>query len=90
MTIIPLYFKIERNPQSGKKIYIDLKTGETLAEPKINWNGVPKGNKKLTPSYAIRPDDDLIVLDCDSLEATQTIDDITPYNPMKNFPRLRV
>ena len=32
-------------------------------------------------SYAIRPDDDLVVIDCDSLVSTQNIDDILlPYN----------
>lgn len=77
MTIIPLNFSISRNQQTGKKLYTSFDTQETsdiqMNLPK-GWSQESyKGSQKLTPSYAIRPDDDLIIVDCDDLASTQAI-----------------
>lgn len=80
MTIIPLSFSIHRNQQTGKKLYTSLSTKET-SDIQMNlpqgWSQPSyQGSPKPTPSYAIRPDDSLVVIDCDSLESTQAIGSI--------------
>lgn len=83
MTIIPLSFSIERNPHTGKKLYKQLHTKKILLKP-----GLPKKweitkefddvTTKQAHSYAIRCDEDLIVVDCDDLESTELIDSVLP------------
>jgi len=80
MTIIPLANSIHRNLETGKKRYETIKT----KKPAISA-GMPKGwetsdsydslTYKQCNSYAIRCDDDLVVIDCDDLETTELIDD---------------
>jgi len=77
MTIIPLTFSISRNSQTQKKVYTSLINKE-VSDIQMNlpqgWSqDTYQGSKKLTPSYAIRPDDDLIVIDCDDLVSTEAI-----------------
>lgn len=80
MTIIPLPFSIHRNIETQKKYYQSLATQE-VSDIQMNLpEGWQKqsytGSQKLTPSYAIRPDDDLIVIDCDDMHSTQAIDNL--------------
>lgn len=80
MTIIPLNFSIHRNQETGKKLYTSLTTKET-SDRQMNlpqgWQQESyTGSAKATPSYAIRPDDDLIVIDCDDLDSTQAISNL--------------
>lgn len=77
MTIIPLQCKIQR-ASNGKKEYIGLEANSIPSmKPSMpkDWQTI-KGSKALTPSYAIRADLDLVVIDCDSLDTTQEIDNI--------------
>lgn len=80
MTIIPLPFSIHRDPTTGKKLYTSLSTKETsitqMNLPKDWTSSTFQGSNKPTPSYAIRPDDDLVVIDCDDLKSTQAIDSL--------------
>lgn len=75
MTNIALPFSIARDQKTGKKLYVNLKTKETTTSPKgmPKWKEIPTGNQAPSPSYAIRPDDDLVVIDCDDLESTEAI-----------------
>lgn len=78
MTIIPLSFSISRDPDTQKKLYTPLgpNSQPQLVPPRDglphNWQTL-KGATKPTPSYAIRPDEDLIVIDCDDLQTTQAL-----------------
>ena len=77
MTIIPLSFSISRNQETQKKLYTSLLTNETsdiqMNLPKGWSSEAYLGEKRITPSYAIRPDDTLIIVDCDDLLSTETI-----------------
>lgn len=80
MTIIPLQMSIHRNLETGKKFYKDLNTKKVIFKPLTprGWSTSEEYNSlthKQAPSYAIRCDNDLIVVDCDDLETTQLIDD---------------
>lgn len=80
MTIIPLSSSIHRNQETGKKLYRHISNKEIAKSA-----GMPKGwehseeynslTYKQCSSYAIRCDDDLVVIDCDDLETTELIDD---------------
>lgn len=77
MTIIPLSFSISRNPDTQKKLYTSLQT-QQQSDIQMNlpsgWSqGSYKGASKITPSYAIRPDEDLVVIDCDDLVSTEAV-----------------
>lgn len=93
MTIIPLDFTIERDAKTFKKIYKHKHTGEVLSKPVL-----PKGwttthdfdslTPKQVPSFGIRCDDDLVVIDCDDLETTEFINDRlvpTPANEPEHY-----
>lgn len=78
MTIIPLSCKIQRSA-NGKKEYVGLGPDSTPSmKPSMpkDWQTIVNKQNKLTPSYAIRADLDLVVIDCDSIETTQEIDNI--------------
>lgn len=80
MTIIPLRNKIARNPETNKKLYLDSTTNELRKSAGMpsDWSKATDYNSltyKQTNSYAIRCDDDLVVIDCDDLETTELIDD---------------
>ena len=80
MTIIPLQMSIHRNSKTGKKLYKNLLTKKVILSPLTpkNWSTTSDYNEltyKQAPSYAIRADDDLLVLDCDDLETTELIND---------------
>jgi len=70
---------IHRNPETLKKSYKSITTGKSLDRaltPK-NWQNSTDYDLltyKQCNSYAIRCDDDLIVIDCDDLETTELID----------------
>lgn len=80
MTIIPLASSIHRNQETGKKLYRSITTKKLAKNA-----GMPRGwevsteynslTYKQCNSYAIRCDDDLIVIDCDDLDSTELIDD---------------
>jgi len=73
MKLIPLGFDITRDRETGKKLY------DGNIKPKLprDWETF---NERLRAedirSYAIRPDNDLVVIDCDSLDATKAIDSL--------------
>jgi len=80
MTIIPLPNSIHRNLETKKKFYKTIASNEIAKSA-----GMPRGwestnsysqlTYKQVNSYAIRCDDDLVVIDCDDLETTVLIDD---------------
>jgi hypothetical protein len=80
MTIIPLNFTISRNPETQKKVYTSITTKEQshiqMNLPKDWSSHTYQGSQKLTPSYAIRPDDTLVVIDCDDLASTHAISNL--------------
>ena len=81
MTIIPINMSIHRNQETGKKVYKHLHTKKVLDRalmPKDWQNSTEYADLtyKQTNSYMIRPDEDLIVIDCDNLETTELIEDL--------------
>ena len=78
MQIIPLGFKIQRDTKTGKKVYTDLNTNKSSMKPSLpkDWPTYHSKSNDILPSYAIRPDNNLVVIDCDSQEATEAIDNI--------------
>jgi hypothetical protein len=80
MTIIPLAFSIHRNLTTQKKYYQDLKTKKVSDSP-INlpkeWQSFSNPTNHVTSSYAIRPDDDLVIIDCDDLHTTDALTALT-------------
>ena len=89
MLIIPLDFTIERDPKNGKKLY--KKGSKIIGKPLLptNWHKLPiEGSTPIEDrdsifSYAIRCDDDTIVIDCDDLESTEFINDKLVPTPSK-------
>ena len=79
MTIIPLQMSIHRNPRTKKKFYKSITTEKpTSALLPKNWQTSTDYDSltyKQTPSYAIRCDDDLVVIDCDDMKTTELIND---------------
>lgn len=81
MTIIPISTSIHRDHLSGKKSYRYLSTNKPAKGP-----GTPKDwqttedyiglTYKQSRAYAIRCDEDLIVIDCDSLDTTELLDNL--------------
>lgn len=81
MTIIPLDFKITRNAANHKKVYTHSITNKVLTKPALprNWQTTDEFKNitpQMAPSYAIRCDDDTIVLDCDDKETTALITEV--------------
>ena len=79
MTVIPLDMSIHRNKQTGKKQYKHLHTNKILNRAIIpkNWQNTTEFNNLVpvqAPSHALRCDDDLIVVDCDTIDTTEFID----------------
>jgi len=80
MTIVPLDFIIERDAKNNKKIYKHKHTNKLLTKPILpkNWaltDEFKDVKPQQAPSYAIRCDDDLVVIDCDDIESTEYIYD---------------
>lgn len=67
---------ITRNKQTGKKQYTDVKKRKILNHPILpSWKKLTKSTATdSSESYVIKPQDDLIVVDCDSIETTAIID----------------
>lgn len=84
MLILPLEISITRDAKTQKKVYTSLHTQKQLAKALLpkNWQTVePIGlTHKQVPSYAIRCDDDLVVIDCDDNETTQFIENLNTDN----------
>ena len=80
MTIIPLPYSIIREHSTGKKLYVNLKTKEQSDKPiwtPNNWQTFENPKNQKTLSYAIRPDSDLVVIDCDDQTTTDTMTSLT-------------
>jgi hypothetical protein len=75
MLLIKTNIVIKRNPKTGKKSYTELSSKKHLSYPKLPaWKDIKHNTAKVTsPSYVIRPDDDLVVIDCDTLENTDLV-----------------
>ena len=83
MIRIPLEMSIERDKETGKKLYIDSITKKSLSKPKLphKWQNI-KIQSPQSPSYAIVLGDDTLVIDCDDQVATSLIDDhLVPTTP---------
>jgi hypothetical protein len=83
MTIIPLSVSIHRDPKTGKKTYKSLTTGKWVKSPTpAGWSTTQNDlTAKQVPSYAIRCDDDLVVIDCDDAESTELITNLLSTLP---------
>jgi hypothetical protein len=83
MTIIPLSVSIHRNQKTGKKSYKNLVSQEFVKAPTPpGWQTASNDlTAKQVPSYAIRCDDDLVVIDCDDAESTELITNLLSTLP---------
>jgi len=83
MTIIPLSVSIHRDQKTGKKVYKSLTTQKAVKAPTPSgWQETSNDlTTKQVPSYAIRCDDDLVVIDCDDAESTELITNLLSTIP---------
>jgi hypothetical protein len=98
MLLLEIDFQIQRDPTTKKKVYYqlsDTNNQHPLTKPRLpnGWQQATRSNININSledrAYVIRPDDNLIVIDCDSPEATLLVDtlltnDVTNTNNHDN------